>query len=216
MAPGFDADLVLLDLDLQVVGTIVGGHEVGLGEGRAVEVVIVPSAAGIGALVADVVQALLDRRPDAVLGLATGSSPLPVYDELVDRFARGQVSFRRARRLPARRVRRAAAGHPAVLPVGSSRRAFTGQVDLAPGSVLGPDGSACDLVAACRAYENAIAAAGGVDLQLLGVGADGHIAFNEPGSSLGVPHPPQDADAPDAGGQRPLLRLGSTTCRATC
>ena len=43
----------------------------------------------------------------------------------------------------------------------------------------------CDLVAACRAYENAIAAAGGVDLQLLGVGADGHIAFNEPGSSLG-------------------------------
>ena len=50
---------------------------------------------------------------------------------------------------------------------------------------MGPDGSACDLIAACRAYESAIAAAGGVDLQLLGVGADGHIGFNEPGSSLG-------------------------------
>jgi glucosamine-6-phosphate deaminase len=49
---------------------------------------------------------------------------------------------------------------------------------------MSPDGHACDLVAACRSYEEAIAT-GGVDLQLLGVGADGHVGFNEPGSSLG-------------------------------
>ncbi len=148
------------------------------------EVVIVPSAAEIGTLVADAVQALLDRRPDAVLGLATGSSPVPVYDELVDRFARGQVSFRRARAFLLDEYVGLPPGHPESYR-SVIERAFTGQVDFAPGSVLGPDGSACDLVAACRAYENAIAAAGGVDLQLLGVGADGHIAFNEPGSSLG-------------------------------
>ena len=64
-------------------------------------------------------------------------------------------------------------------------RTFTGRVDFAPGAVRGPDGTATDVVAACRSYEDAIAAAGGVDLQLLGLGRDGHIAFNEPGSSLG-------------------------------
>jgi len=58
------------------------------------------------------------------------------------------------------------------------------RVDFAPGAVQGPDGLADDLVAACAAYEEAIAAVGGVDLQLLGIGTDGHIAFNEPGSSL--------------------------------
>ncbi len=59
------------------------------------------------------------------------------------------------------------------------------RVDFAPGAVQGPDGHAADLPGACAAYEAAIAAAGGIDLQILGIGTDGHIAFNEPGSSLG-------------------------------
>ena len=53
-----------------------------------------------------------------------------------------------------------------------------------PGAVEGPDGLASDIPAACAAYESAIQAAGGVDLQILGIGTDGHIGFNEPGSSL--------------------------------
>src|SRR4051812_41178156 len=62
--------------------------------------------------------------------------------------------------------------------------AFVSRVDFAPGAVDGPDGLAADIPAACAAYENAIQAAGGVDLQIVGIGTDGHIAFNEPGSSL--------------------------------
>ena len=61
---------------------------------------------------------------------------------------------------------------------------FVSRVDFAPGAVEGPDGLASDIPAACASYESAIAAAGGVDLQILGIGTDGHIAFNEPGSSL--------------------------------
>jgi glucosamine-6-phosphate deaminase len=61
---------------------------------------------------------------------------------------------------------------------------FVSRVDFAPGAVEGPDGLAADLPAACAAYEASIADAGGVDLQILGIGTDGHIAFNEPGSSL--------------------------------
>ena len=58
------------------------------------------------------------------------------------------------------------------------------RVDFAPGAVHGPDGLANDLPAACAAYEDAITEAGGVDLQILGIGTDGHVGFNEPGSSL--------------------------------
>jgi glucosamine-6-phosphate deaminase len=64
------------------------------------------------------------------------------------------------------------------------QRDFVAKVDIDPDAVCGPDGGAEDLVAACAAYEQAIAEAGGVDLQILGIGTDGHVAFNEPGSSL--------------------------------
>ena len=66
----------------------------------------------------------------------------------------------------------------------SSAADFTGRVNIPPDNVHGPDGSAPDIPAACRAYEDAIRERGGVDLQLLGLGTDGHIGFNEPGSSL--------------------------------
>ena len=148
------------------------------------EVVIVPSPEDMGRVVADAIEALVSRRPDAVLGLATGSSPMPVYDELVTRCHRGELSFARCRAFLLDEYVGLPCGHrESYLSV--IERTFTGRVDFASGSVLAPDGSAADLAAACAAYETAIAEAGGVDLQLLGLGSDGHIAFNEPGSSLG-------------------------------
>jgi glucosamine-6-phosphate deaminase len=148
-----------------------------------VEVVIVPDAATGGQLVATAVVALVLRRADAVLGLATGSSPIPVYDELVRRHEAGVVSFRQVRAFCLDEYVGLPAGH-AESYRSVIERAFTGRVDLPPEAVHSPDGSATDLRAASTAYERAIAAAGGVDLQLLGIGADGHIGFNEPGSSL--------------------------------
>ncbi|HZI97117.1 MAG TPA: glucosamine-6-phosphate deaminase [Actinomycetales bacterium] len=148
------------------------------------EVVVLESAAAVAHLVTDAVCALLRRRPDAVLGLATGSSTSAVYDELVDRFRRREVSFERAQGLLLDEYVGLPAGHPqrydAVI-----RRTFTSHVDLAPGALQGLDGGAVDSEAECRRYERAIAAAGGIDLQLLGIGRDGHLGFNEPGSSLG-------------------------------
>lgn len=145
------------------------------------EVVIGPSTA-LAALAADAVEALVRRRPDAVLGFATGSSPLAVYDELAGRHASG-LSFARARGFLLDEYVGLPAGHPegyrAVI-----EREVVARLDLPTDAVLGPDGGAPDLPGACAAYESAIAAAGGVDLQLLGIGTDGHVAFNEPGSSL--------------------------------
>ena len=134
-------------------------------------------------VVADAVEELVRRRPDAVLGLATGSSPLPVYDELVRRHAAGHVSFSAASAFLLDEYVGLPAGHPqsyrAVI-----ERELTSRVDFDRRRVNGPPGDTADLVAGCAAYESAIREAGGIDLQLLGVGGDGHIAFNEPGSSL--------------------------------
>jgi glucosamine-6-phosphate deaminase len=147
------------------------------------EVVVLPDAAERAALVADAVVDLLRRKPSAVLGLATGSSPLRVYDALADRCASGRVSFAGASAFTLDEYVGLPAGHPQAYHRVVERE-LTSRVDLRPDAVHAPDGNADDLPAACRAFEAAVAAAGGVDLQLLGIGTDGHVAFNEPGSSL--------------------------------
>lgn len=147
------------------------------------EVVILNGSKQIARLAADAVEDLLRRKPDAVLGLATGSSPLPVYDELAARHERDGLDFSRASGFALDEYVGLAPGHPESYRE-VVRREFTNRVNIAPENVHGPDGAAADIPAACRAYEEAIAAAGGVDLQILGVGTDGHIAFNEPGSSF--------------------------------
>jgi glucosamine-6-phosphate deaminase len=148
-----------------------------------VEVVVCAGTHQASVLAADAIEQLVGRDPEAVLGLATGSSPLGVYDELARRVRTGTLTLSRASAF--------LLDEYVGLPVDHEqsyrsviRRDLVSRVDLDPARVLGPDGSATDLVRACAAYEDAISAAGGVDLQLLGVGTDGHVAFNEPGSSL--------------------------------
>ena len=147
------------------------------------EVVILAGAEEIGALAADAIGALLARKPAAVLGLATGSSPLAIYDQLAARCDAGLVSFAAARGFTLDEYVGLPADHPEryrnVIDT-----VFVSRVDFGPDAVQGPDGLAADVPAACERYEDAIRAVGGVDLQILGLGTDGHIAFNEPGSSL--------------------------------
>ena len=146
------------------------------------EIVILGGRRQIGILAADAIEQLLRRKPEAVLGLATGSSPLPVYDELAARHQQG-LDFSRASAFALDEYVGLPAGHPESYRE-VVRREFTNRVNIAAENVHGPDGRADDIPAACEAYEQAIAAAGGVDLQLLGLGTDGHIGFNEPGSSF--------------------------------
>lgn len=146
------------------------------------EVVILGGSRPIGKLAADAIEELLRRKPDAVLGLATGSSPLPVYEELAARHTKG-LDFSRASGFALDEYVGLPEGHPEQYR-NVIRREFTDRINIDPANVHSPDGSAADIPAACDAYEAAIAAAGGVDLQLLGVGTDGHIGFNEPGSSF--------------------------------
>ncbi|GHG48416.1 glucosamine-6-phosphate deaminase [Flavimobilis marinus] len=147
------------------------------------EIVILPSEAEIARHGADVVARVLAGRDRPVLGLATGSSPLPVYGELIRRHREEGMSFAHAEAFLLDEYVGLPAGHPESYRE-VIRRELTSHVDLEDAHVHGPDGSAADVARAAREYDDAIAAAGGVDVQLLGIGTDGHVAFNEPGSSL--------------------------------
>ncbi len=125
-----------------------------------------------------------DRKPTAVLGLATGSSPLAIYDELARPLRGGPDLVPSGPRLHPRRVRRPARRPPAALPQRDRRRCSSPASTSPRAPSPGPDGLAADIPAACAATRRRSATAGGVDLQILGIGTDGHIGFNEPGSSL--------------------------------
>lgn len=140
------------------------------------------STAG-GALLGGAIATLLERKPNAVLGLATGSSPQPVYDDLATRSRAGTLSFADASGFQLDEYVGLPLDHPQSYRSVISRDVVE-RLGFRPDSVHGPDGMAEDLAAACSSYEEAIERAGGIDVQLLGVGSDGHIGFNEPVSSL--------------------------------
>jgi glucosamine-6-phosphate deaminase len=125
----------------------------------------------------------LQDEPDLVLGLPTGKSPVPTYRELRRMYAAGEVDFSDARTFNLDEFAGVSAEHP-----GSFRRFMNehlfDQVNLEPSRIHFLNGAAHDLDAECERYEAEIEAAGGIDLQLLGIGSNGHIGFNEPGDTL--------------------------------
>ncbi|MFS2242768.1 glucosamine-6-phosphate deaminase [Microbacterium sp. OR16] len=145
------------------------------------EVVILESKAAAGALVADEIVRLIDEVKSPVLGLATGSTPLPVYEALRDRLAGHDVSHVRGFALD--EYVGLDVAHPE-----SYRSVITREVieplGLDPELIRVPNGDLETIRHAGDDYERDIIEAGGVDLQLLGIGTDGHIGFNEPGSSF--------------------------------
>ncbi|MBB3328952.1 glucosamine-6-phosphate deaminase [Microlunatus antarcticus] len=147
------------------------------------EIVILPSAAEVGLLAARKISQLVTRKPDAVLGLATGSSPLAIYAALAAHVRDGSLDTSRVSGFALDEYVGIPAEHPesyaAVI-----HREVTVPLRLDPARVQVPDGRAADVEQACERYEEAIRAAGGVDLQILGIGANGHVGFNEPTSSF--------------------------------
>ncbi len=149
------------------------------------EVVILPSVEAVGRVAADVVERTLTTVDEPVLGLATGGTPRPLYAELARRHRDEGLSFAAARAFLLDEYVGLPPEHPA------SYRSFllhelVEHTDLDPAKLRGPE-TACAgeaLTQAARDYEATLHEAGGVDLQLLGIGGDGHIGFNEPMSSL--------------------------------
>ena len=140
-------------------------------------VYIYPDAQTLAVAAAALLAGAVIEKPDAVLGLATGSTPVPTYRELARLNKAGAVSFAKARTFNLDEYAGLAPDHPQ-----SYRRFMNEQlfdhIDIDPANTHVPSGFAGDAEAAD--YDAQIAAAGGVDVQLLGIGHDGHIGFNEP------------------------------------
>jgi glucosamine-6-phosphate deaminase len=125
----------------------------------------------------------LAERPALVLGLATGRTPLPLYEELAALHAAGRTSYQRATTFNLDEF----VGLPATHP--GSYRSYMRQhlfrhLDIQPRRTHFLDGQASDLDRECERFEDTILRAGGIDLQILGIGANGHIGFNEPAAWL--------------------------------
>src|ERR1700727_3526545 len=147
------------------------------------EVVPLGPADEIAAVAADVFEAVVRRKPAAVLGLATGSTPLPAYQELIRRHEAGVgPSYAAVTCFNLDEYVGLPAGHEQSYRATIARE-LTDGLGISPERVNGADPSPDGLPTAGQRYEALIEAAGGVDVQLLGVGADGHLAFNAAGSS---------------------------------
>ncbi|MFC9966726.1 MULTISPECIES: glucosamine-6-phosphate deaminase [Nocardia] len=146
------------------------------------EIVIRADEHEVATTVADIVGGYV-RQGNAILGLATGSSPLGSYRELARRYRDGELDFTTASGFLLDEYVGLPKSHPQSY-FSVIRSEFVDHVNLDPARVLSPNGEAGDIAGEGRRYDAAIAAAGGVDVQLLGIGTDGHIGFNEPGSSL--------------------------------
>ncbi len=133
----------------------------------------------VGKLAADIFEELIQRKPACLLGLATGSTPIPLYRELVAREKAGKIDFSRVRSANLDEYKGLEPTHEQSYRYFMQDNLFN-HISIKPENTIVPSGLTDDVDAMCEAYEAKIEEWGGVDIQLLGIGHDGHIGFNEP------------------------------------
>ncbi len=128
---------------------------------------------------ADVIAAQVMLKPDCVLGLATGSSPIGLYDSLVQRYENGTLDFSAVRSVNLDEYRGLDGDNDQSYRYFMDTHLFN-RINIEKGNTNVPDGKAADTAAEGERYDALIRSLGGIDIQLLGIGLDGHIGFNEP------------------------------------
>ena len=132
---------------------------------------------------ANLISAEVIRRPDCVLGLATGSTPEGTYKQLVAWNQRGDFSFKEVRSVNLDEYRGLAPDHDQSYRYFMQTNLFD-HINIDPANTNVPSGLAADPAAECRRYNQVIRDLGGIDVQVLGMGHNGHIGFNEPGDAF--------------------------------
>ena len=147
------------------------------------EIIVVKNYQEMSSCAAKYFAKVISDKPDCVLGLATGDTPIGMYDCLAEEYRQGKLDFSRVRAVNLDEY------YPITPDNNQSYRYFMNEklfdrVNIRKDATMVPDGTAKDVESACRAYENAIDALGGIDIQVLGIGRNGHIGFNEPAKEL--------------------------------
>lgn len=143
------------------------------------KIIFTQDYAHMSQMAAKYIAGLITLHPNSVLGLATGSTPVGTYQELIRQHREEGLSFAQATSFNLDEYVGLGEDHP------QSYKSFMNQnlfdyVDMRKHAIHVPNGLADDLEAECQRYETAIAEAGSIDLQILGIGRNGHIGFNEP------------------------------------
>jgi glucosamine-6-phosphate deaminase len=147
------------------------------------EVIIQKDYEQLSKTAANIVVEVLNAKPNAVLGMATGSTPLGLYQELVRLYKKEQLDFSHVTCFNLDEYVGLQPNHPQSYHYFMHEHFFK-HVNIPPENINIPSGSTSNYHAFCEWFEQRIAECGGIDLQILGIGSDGHIAFNEPTSSL--------------------------------
>lgn len=147
------------------------------------EIIILPDALTGCAHASLMIEKLVRNKPQAVLGLATGSTPIPVYQDLIRKHQKESLDFSKITTFNLDEYLGLDPSHPASYH-SFMRENFFSKINIPAEQIHIPNGLAQDRAVHCAEYEAAIINAGGIDLQLLGIGGEGHIGFNEPSSSL--------------------------------
>jgi len=148
------------------------------------EVIIRKDYAAMSREAALIVKKELEKKPRLVLGLATGSTPVGLYKELIRMHKEEKLDFSKVVTFNLDEYVGLSPEHSQSYRYFMQENLFD-HINIKPGNTHVPDGMAKNLEKHCEDYEKAIKQAGGIDLQVLGIGSDGHVAFNEPVSSLG-------------------------------
>ncbi len=148
-----------------------------------VELIVAEDYQRLSEQAAHIVARQIRNKPDSVIGFATGSTPLGLYRELVEMHRQGELSLAKVTTFNLDEYVGLSREHPQSYYRFMWENLFA-HVDIEPDRIHFPAGLFTDGEAACEAYERELEAAGGIDLQILGIGANGHIGFNEPAESL--------------------------------
>ena len=147
------------------------------------EVIILDTPDDVAEYSAQIIKKQIVHKPDSVLGLATGSTPVAVYEKCIAMVQKGELSFAHVHSFNLDEYLGLAGTHPQSYRHFMNEKLFH-HIDINIDNTHIPDGMAPSPETEAQHYDNAITASGGIDLQILGLGSNGHIGFNEPTSSL--------------------------------
>ena len=161
---------------------------------------------GMSRKAANIVSAHVILKPNSVLGLATGSTPVGMYQQLIDWYNKGDLDFSQVRTVNLDEYVGLAPTHDQSYRYFMQTNLFD-HVNIDRASTNVPNGMAADPEAECLRYNQVIRDMGGIDIQVLGMGHNGHIGFNEPGHAFELETHVGEPDREHHRGQRPFLRL---------
>jgi glucosamine-6-phosphate deaminase len=148
------------------------------------KIISAPDYTSLSRKAANIISAQVILFPDSILGLATGSTPVGVYRQLVEWYDKGDIDFSRTRTVNLDEYCGLAPDQPQSYRFYMEENLFS-HINIPHQNTHLPDGLAADPIAECDRYDQLISDLGGIDLQLLGIGHNGHVGFNEPDQAFG-------------------------------